>query len=67
LGAVFANRTVFVIAHRLSAVMQADRIVVLENGCVTQIGAHDQAVQREGYYRTMAMLQSMQDTQREPV
>ena len=66
LGGVFAGRTVFVIAHRLSAVMQADRIVVLENGRITHIGTHDDLMQTDGYYRTMARLQLMQDTHRDP-
>ncbi len=67
LGGVFAGRTVFVIAHRLSAVMQADRIVVLDNGRITQIGIHRELMQTDGYYRTMARLQLMQDGHPEAV
>ena len=36
------NRTAFVIAHRLSTVRRADKIVVLERGRVAEIGTHDQ-------------------------
>jgi ATP-binding cassette, subfamily B, bacterial MsbA len=51
------GRTVFVIAHRLSTVRQADRIVVLENGTIGEIGAHDELIQRMGTYRRLYELQ----------
>ena len=38
---LMTGRTVFVIAHRLSTVRRADRIVVLENGTITDVGAHE--------------------------
>ena len=45
------GRTVFVIAHRLSTVRRADRIVVLENGTISDIGAHEDLMQKIGTYR----------------
>ncbi len=44
------GRTVFIIAHRLSTVRQADRIVVVEQGDIVESGTHDQLLQRNGYY-----------------
>ncbi len=46
------NRTVFVIAHRLSTVRNAKEIIVLENGQILERGSHDELVARKGrYYR----------------
>src|ERR1700751_1093934 len=52
-----AGRTVFVIAHRLSTVRRADRIVVLESGTITDIGAHEEVMTRLGTYRRLYDLQ----------
>ena len=51
------GRTVFVIAHRLSTVRRADRIVVLENGTISDIGAHEALIQKVGTYRRLYELQ----------
>jgi ABC-type multidrug transport system fused ATPase/permease subunit len=51
------RRTVFLIAHRLSTLRSADRIVVLESGRVSQTGTHDQLVRRGGLYRELLDLQ----------
>jgi subfamily B ATP-binding cassette protein MsbA len=54
---LMTGRTVFVIAHRLSTVRRADRIVVLENGTIGDIGAHEELMQRLGTYRRLYELQ----------
>lgn len=52
------GRTVVVIAHRLSTVRHADRIVVLEDGVVSRIGTHEELLAEPGLYRDLARLQS---------
>ena len=54
---LMAGRTVFVIAHRLSTVRRADRIVVIENGTIADVGAHEELMQRLGTYRRLYDLQ----------
>ena len=54
---LMVGRTVVVIAHRLSTVRRADRIVVLENGCIADIGTHEQLMQKLGTYRRLHDLQ----------
>jgi ABC-type transport system involved in Fe-S cluster assembly fused permease/ATPase subunit len=44
------NRTTIIIAHRLSTVVGADRIAVLEDGRVAELGTHDELLQRNGLY-----------------
>ncbi|MEE9607700.1 MAG: ABC transporter ATP-binding protein [Myxococcota bacterium] len=56
--ALLGGRTVFVIAHRLSTIRRADRIVVLENGVVTQLGTHAELVREGGLYRELLDLQA---------
>src|SRR5207253_1298420 len=51
------NRTVLVIAHRLSTVRHADRIVVLERGRVVGFGGHRQLMEQDGLYRRLYELQ----------
>lgn len=55
------GRTVFVIAHRLSTVRNADQIVVLQGGRVAQRGTHDELVAEEGLYRHLYRLQFAAD------
>jgi ATP-binding cassette subfamily C protein len=52
-GAFLAGRTTLIIAHRLSAVRQADRILVFENGRVVEEGGHDELIQRGGLYHKL--------------
>ena len=54
---LMAGRTVVVIAHRLSTVRRADRIIVLENGMISDTGTHEQLMQKLGTYRRLYDLQ----------
>jgi subfamily B ATP-binding cassette protein MsbA len=54
---LMSGRTVFVIAHRLSTVRRADRIVVIENGGIAEIGNHEELMAHFGTYRRLYDLQ----------
>ena len=54
---LMTGRTVVVIAHRLSTVRRADRIVVLENGTASDIGPHEELMKKLGTYRRLYELQ----------
>jgi ATP-binding cassette, subfamily B, bacterial MsbA len=54
---LMSGRTVLVIAHRLSTVRRADRIVVIENGTIADIGAHEDLMKKFGTYRRLYELQ----------
>jgi subfamily B ATP-binding cassette protein MsbA len=54
---LMTGRTVFVIAHRLSTVRRADRIAVIENGTIADVGAHEELMQKLGTYRRLYELQ----------
>ncbi len=51
------NRTTFVIAHRLSTVKKADRIIVLDKGTVIESGTHKELYEKNGVYRKLYELQ----------
>jgi len=50
LGEFLQGRTVLIVAHRLSAVKQANRVYVFEDGCVAEEGTHHELIQADGLY-----------------
>jgi len=57
LAELMRGRTVLVIAHRLATVRNADRIVVIHDGRIAEIGRHEELLAREGIYRRLYALQ----------
>ena len=58
LETLVSDRTTFVIAHRLSTVVNADRIIVLKNGRIAESGRHDELVASNGYYTQLVRQQT---------
>ena len=55
-----AQRTTVIVSHRLSAVEQADEIVVLKNGRPVERGSHEQLIQQQGWYADMYRYQQLE-------
>ncbi len=55
------GRTVLVIAHRLATVQEADKIVVLDQGSISEMGTHDQLMANNGRYRDLCERQMIRD------
>lgn len=53
LKALDGKHTVFIIAHRISSIKDADQILVLDNGKIIESGKHQDLIEREGYYYTV--------------
>lgn len=54
---VMKNRTTLIIAHRLSTIQHADKIIMMQQGCIVEQGTHQELIHLKGYY---AQLQGMQ-------
>lgn len=57
LNNLMQNRTTFVIAHRLSTVMNADRILVIDKGEIVEQGTHEELLRRDGLYNKLYSMQ----------
>ena len=55
------NKTMFVIAQRISAIADADKIIVLDNGTINAIGKHEDLIKNNEIYRSIAILQFGED------
>lgn len=55
----FQNRTVVVVAHRLSTIRNADQIVVLHQGCLAEIGNHKSLMEKKGHYYSLVSSQEI--------
>ena len=61
------GRTTIIIAHRLSTVMNADRIIVLEGGTIVQQGTHEELIEVDGPYKRLYQLQFRDETQKKVI
>jgi len=59
------NRTSFIIAHRLSTIKRADRILVIEDGRITEIGSHASLLRAKGHYYRLYTQQFRRELERE--
>ena len=53
LDSLFSNRTSVVIAHRLSTIIDAEQIIVMEDGAVVECGNHQQLLALNGHYKSL--------------
>jgi ABC-type multidrug transport system fused ATPase/permease subunit len=67
LQALMEGRTTLIVAQRLSTVMHADQILMLENGHIVERGTHEELVQRNGRYAHLWRLQTDQDPPEEDI
>ena len=65
LNALMENRTTLVIAHRLSTVEKADRIIVLDAGRIVESGNHAELLAKNGHYAALYRMQFSEETQDE--
>jgi ATP-binding cassette subfamily B protein len=63
--AIMAGRTSFIIAHRLSTIKRADRILVIENGQITEQGTHEELIRERGHYYSLYTRQFQREAQQE--
>jgi ATP-binding cassette subfamily B protein len=65
LAAIAANRTTLIVAHRLSTVVDADEILVMEQGHIVERGSHRELLARDGIYARLWALQQSEAEQEE--
>jgi ATP-binding cassette, subfamily B, putative efflux pump len=54
------NRTTFIVAHRLSTITHANRIVLIENGKIEEVGTHDELMDKHGSYYNLFQIQQLE-------
>ena len=64
LDRLMQGRTTLILAHRLSSVIDADRIVVIERGRIVESGSHDELIRRDGAYRALMGAQAQERGER---
>ena len=57
LDKIRAGRTTIIVAHRLSTVKKADRIYVVKDGCVAEVGTHEELMEEKGLYYNLVLSQ----------
>ena len=62
LAAVRKDKTTLIISHRLSSVLNADKIIVLKEGKIIQEGTHESLISEEGYYKELFIKQQTENT-----
>ena len=58
LDKLMQGRTTFIIAHRVQTLMKADKILVLDRGCIVQLGTHAELVSVPGFYKDVFEMQT---------
>nr|WP_317853498.1 ABC transporter ATP-binding protein [Neobacillus sp. Marseille-Q6967] len=61
------DRTTFIVAHRLSTITHADRIVLIEHGRIVEIGKHEELMDKKGHYYKLFQVQQLEHKEGTPV
>ncbi|WP_233880369.1 ABC transporter ATP-binding protein [Virgibacillus halodenitrificans] len=56
-----SERTTFIVAHRLATITHADRIVLIENGEIVEVGSHEELMRKQGGYYNLYQVQHLDD------
>lgn len=62
---ILSDRTSFVVAHRLSTIVSADKILVIKNGSIDEAGTHSELIKKKGYYYRLYTNQLLQEKEME--